>query len=76
MNLGYTCLTNLTENRELRANEAELVHVLVGVEFGEDLLHVDAHVEDLAVVQLIGVVTVVLQRRKKDLAIVENFFFF
>jgi len=50
----------LTENRELRANEAELVHVLVGVEFGEDLLHVDAHVEDLAVVQLIGVVTVVL----------------
>lgn len=50
----------LTENREFRANEAELVHILVGVEFGEDLLHVDAHVEDLAVVELIGVVTVVL----------------
>jgi len=57
--LPYADHRVLAEDGVLGADEGEVVGVAVGVEAGEDLLHVDTHVEHLAVVELVRVVAVV-----------------
>lgn len=50
----------LRENRVFGADERELQDIRIVVQIGEKLLHGHADVEDLTLVVLVGVVTIIL----------------
>lgn len=54
-------ITHLTEDGEFRTDEGEMVDILLSEVVRKDLLHWHADVEDLAVVELVCVVSVRLK---------------